>query len=251
MSDRSNRFDGLAQRYDQFRPSYPTTAVDFIMARCGLEPGMRFIDIGCGTGISTRLFASRNLTGIGIEPGDDMRRQAESIPGPIVYRRGTADATGLPEASAELVLAAQAFHWFASDAALREFRRLLVPNGWLALIWNDVDRADPFSGAFAGALVHYSPEPNIARWIQSETGAMLMTSPLFERPERCVFPNEQRLDLDQLIGRAFTASFAPKQADAKRGLETALRAIFDQYQTDGVVTMRYNCVVYVAQRPAP
>lgn len=246
MSDVTTRFTGLASGYDRFRPDYPTAAVDFIIQHCGLAPGARFVDVGCGTGISTRLFAQRGLAGIGIEPNADMRRVAGEPP---AYRDGRAEATGLPDASADLVLAAHSFHWFANENSLREFARLLVPGGWVALMWNDVDRDDPFSGTFARALVDLSPEPKIAAWRQSETGEVLMTSPLFAKQERREFPHAQMLDLDGVLGRAFSASFAPKSGDARRALEERLRAAFEQHRREGQVAMRYRTTVFVAQKP--
>ena len=50
------------------------------------------------------------------------------------YGAGRAEKTGLPTGQADAVLAAQAFHWFEADAALREFHRLLKPGGWTVLL---------------------------------------------------------------------------------------------------------------------
>src|SRR5438094_931691 len=55
----TGRFSGLAEVYAKCRPDYPAEAVDFILARCGLAPGARLVDVGSGTGISARLFARR------------------------------------------------------------------------------------------------------------------------------------------------------------------------------------------------
>jgi ubiquinone/menaquinone biosynthesis C-methylase UbiE len=252
MSDSLTRFGGLAAGYDRYRPDYPAAAIDFVIERCGLKRGARLIDVGCGTGISTRLFAARGLVGVGIEPNADMRRVAETTPCPDgprpTYRNGRADALDVPDASADLILAAQAFHWFANDAALHEFSRVLVRGGWVVLMWNDVDREHSFTGAFARALVETSPEPKIAAWRQSETGEVLLNSPLFTKPERREFPHEQALDLDGLLGRAFSASFAPKTGEPRAQLEARLRAAFDEHQHGGRATMRYRTVVFVAQK---
>ncbi len=94
---------------------------------------------------------------IGIEPNAEMRATASATsPGPgerpVTYRDGRAESTGLPAAVADLVLAAQAFHWFEPDAALREFHRILKPDGWAALMWNERDEQDPFTAAY-GAVI--------------------------------------------------------------------------------------------------
>src|SRR5262249_9178312 len=143
------------------RPDYPEAAMAYLLARCRLQPGSRIVDIGCGTGISSRRLAACGLQAIGIEPNDEMRRQAELIavaPGVAVpvYRSGKAEATGLPDAYADAVLAAQAFHWFDAESALCEFFRILLPGGWLALIWNERDRNDGFTKEFGQLLQRYS-----------------------------------------------------------------------------------------------
>src|SRR5439155_17024812 len=127
--DTVERFTGLADVYAQCRPDYPAAAIDFILAHRSLKPGATLVDVGCGTGISSRLFAARGLRVIGIDPNADMRRRAEAEPTPPgapapIYRDGRGEATGLSDASANAVLAAQAFHWFDAEAALREAYRI-------------------------------------------------------------------------------------------------------------------------------
>src|SRR5262249_15061087 len=148
--------------YARHRPGYPTEAIDCIVARCGLGPASRLVDVGCGTGISTRLFAARGIPVVGIEPNAEMRSkaEAEAIPSRSTvteHRDGRAAATGLAGGAAEAVLAAQAFHWFDADAALREFPHILKPGGWVALMWNERDESDACTAAY-GAVVRTGPD---------------------------------------------------------------------------------------------
>ena len=100
--DPTARFTGLANLYAQSRPAYPREAVDFVLATCHFGPGSVLVDVGCGTGISSRLFAARSLHVIGIEPNDEMRARALAEHGPAVeYWDGRAESTGLPAASAD------------------------------------------------------------------------------------------------------------------------------------------------------
>ena len=77
-----DRFTGIADRYAKFRPDYPREMVDFVFRKCNLRRGDVLVDVSCGTGISSRLFALRGLQVLGIEPNDDMRLQALEEPSP-------------------------------------------------------------------------------------------------------------------------------------------------------------------------
>ncbi|UCD74846.1 MAG: class I SAM-dependent methyltransferase, partial [Phycisphaerales bacterium] len=91
-------FTGLARGYDRHRPGYAPGAIDAMLL--GLDPPVRAVSVGCGTGICCRLLAAKGVQTIGIDSNEDMlaeaRRQSEEMAGNIVYRRGTGEGTGLP-----------------------------------------------------------------------------------------------------------------------------------------------------------
>jgi SAM-dependent methyltransferase len=171
------RFSGLADKYAKYRPTYPAQSIEYIRTRCGLESDFLVVDVGCGTGISARLFSALGVNVIGIEPNAEMRATAAAtssgpVERPVSYREGQAESTGLPAGVADLVLAAQAFHWFEPGAALREFHRILKPDGWVALMWNERDEQDPFTAAY-GVV------------IRTARDAAAIENPGMDRPERC------------------------------------------------------------------
>src|SRR5262249_49311684 len=94
----TGRFSGLEELYARYRPGYPPAAIELILRRCGLGgPDEVLADVGCGTGISSRLFAARGVPVLGIEPNEEMRRRAEREPAPPgrpapAYRAGRAEA---------------------------------------------------------------------------------------------------------------------------------------------------------------
>jgi SAM-dependent methyltransferase len=250
--DPTGRFTGLAGLYARHRPDYPQTAVEWIRSHCSLEPSALLVDIGCGTGISSRQFAHLGVTVIGIEPNADMRREAESItlpegaPRPS-YRAGRAEATGLADCCADLVIAAQAFHWFDPEPALREFRRILKPGGWAALLWNERDEDDAFTAAY-GFVVRSPRGAAEAEARQSRGGEPLLVSPQFQRGERRQFPHAQAFDEAGMLGRAMSVSYAPREPDEIVGFKTALREVFARFQQNGQVVLRYQTTVVLAQR---
>ena len=247
-----SRFTGLADGYAKYRPSYPAPALDFILAHCGLGRESLLVDVGCGTGIAARLFMGRGVAVIGIEPNEEMRAKAETepaLPGypAIVYRPGRAEATNLASGVADAVVAAQAFHWFEPAGALREFHRILKPNGWAVLLWNERDESDPFTADY-GKVIRSTPEGPRVEQEYGQVGGRLLGSDLFKNGRTEVFPHEQSLDQEALLGRAFSASYAPREPAEAERFAAALRDVFDQYQQGGFVRLKYLTTVPLAQR---
>jgi SAM-dependent methyltransferase len=243
----------LADLYARCRPSYPAAALDFLMARCGLHGGSLLVDVGCGTGIAARLFAERGVPVLGIEPNDEMRTRAEAEIGPSGlpvprYRKGRAEATELPDSIADAVLAAQAFHWFQPEVTLREFARILKPGGWVALLWNERDESDPFTAAY-GAVLRTAPEAQAVEVPRGRAGQALLVSPLFEQRDCVRFRHEQPLDEEGVLGRAFSASYAPRESPQAEQFAAALRQGFHRFQRDGKVALQYETSVYIARKP--
>jgi SAM-dependent methyltransferase len=250
--DPTGRFSGLADLYARCRPTYPDEALDTIVTRCGLGPGSLLVDVGCGTGISARLLAARGVPVRGIEPNAEMRARAEAtVPPPgspaPQYSEGRAEATGLPDATADAVLAAQAFHWFEPAAALGEFHRILKPDGWVALMWNERDETDAFTADYGAAFRSVAGAAALEA-SRARAGEALLDSPLFQDARRVSFAHGQELDEEGVLGRAFSASYAPKgPAEAER-FAAELRAVFARHQRGGWVVMRYQTTVYLGRR---
>lgn len=251
----TERFSGLANIYAASRPTYPPEAVDFIMSTCKVSGSTVMVDIGCGTGISTRLFTERGVKVIGLEPNDDMRKsaekQSESNDGDAKpeYRPGTAEDTNLPDAFADVLLSAQAFHWFDPDRALTEFHRVIKPDGYVVLMWNERDESTPFAHGY-GELFRELPETAGVEMKRGIAGEPLLTNPLFVEAKRTNFKNVQRMNLEGVLGRAFSASYAPRDGAAAERLKDGLTVLFEKLQIDGFVDMQYEVSVYTARRPA-
>jgi SAM-dependent methyltransferase len=147
--------------YVKYRPSYPSALFDALERDCGLAKRSVVADVGSGTGIASELLLERGYRVYGIEPNRAMRGAAERAlsrwggggRGDFVSIEGRAEATGLENESVELVFAAQAFHWFEREACRREFSRILRPQGFVALVWNDrSEDASPFLSAYEALL---------------------------------------------------------------------------------------------------
>lgn len=249
--DPVGRFTGLADIYARCRPDYPPAALEFLMQYCELQPGDLVVDVGCGTGISSRLLAQRGLRVVGIEPNPDMRSKAQAIalPGSHIlpeYRDGTAEATALPDRYADAVVAAQAFHWFRPEPTLAEFARILKPRRWAALLWNERDTTDPFTRAFGDVVRSFPPAVEVED-ARLSAGQPLLDSPLFREQSLQYFPNEQVLDEEAMIGRALSASYAPKDPVDVAELRSRLSDVFRRFHRDGHVALRYRTSIYVGR----
>jgi SAM-dependent methyltransferase len=245
------RFDGVAEVYAQSRPGYPPALLDYLLS--DVPRSATLVEVGSGTGILTRAVAERGYRVIGVEPNDEMRRAAAAVPCPGAlpsYVAGRAEATALPSASAGVVVAAQAFHWFDPEAALREFHRLLAPGGKLALVWNDADESDALTQKFWAILRAFATEPEVVREPHHYAGRVLVDHPLFEGTHVATFANAQRLNEAAFLGRARSASFAPRAPAELEAFCEALLRLFAEHQTEGEVTLRYRTLLYAARKPA-
>jgi SAM-dependent methyltransferase len=129
-----DRFSGFADLYDANRPS-PPGPLGPLLAGYANCPRPVVVDLGSGTGLSSRWAASWAASVTAIEPNDEMRAVAKSRPvAGVEYRAGRAEQTGLPDACADVALAVQAMHWMEPQATLAEVGRILRPGGVLAVV---------------------------------------------------------------------------------------------------------------------
>lgn len=132
-----DRFSGFADLYDANRPSAPVALGPLLARYAGIAPPdlADVVDLGSGTGLSSRWAATWAGSVVGVEPGDDMRAQAAARPADrVTYRAGRSDATGMPDGSADVVIAVQAMHWMEPTSTLAEVARLLRPGGIFATV---------------------------------------------------------------------------------------------------------------------
>ena len=136
-----DKFNHLADIYEKYRPSYPEKYVKDIIATCHLNSESLVADIGAGTGILTRQLLHNNLKVVGVEPNPDMRKLLKKLEANKNFKavEGTAEHTNLEDHSIDLIVVAQAFHWFDKEKFKKECKRILKPNGSVWILWNQLD----------------------------------------------------------------------------------------------------------------
>lgn len=248
--DPTRRFSDRAHDYARHRPRYPAGLIPALRRSIGLSPEWVIADVGSGTGISAEPFLRHGNTVFGVEPNDAMCRAAEqhlatrfpnfrSVAAP-------AEATALPPASIDLIVAAQAFHWFDLDAFHRESRRILKPTGQAALLWNDRHTAgSPFLEAYEALLRTHGTD--YAR-VNHRNVTPEQLHRYFGGPyQHLRLANAQRFDFEGLRGRLLSSSYVPPAGDPRAdAMLAALRALFDRHAQGGFVVMSYTTEVYVA-----
>lgn len=128
-----SRFTGFADHYDAFRPRLPEALAGVLLEMAQADENSTVIDLGSGTGLSTRYWSGWAKEVIGVEPTDAMREEAEKHGGlGVSYRRAFSHDTGLPDAGASIVICSQALHWMDPQGTFAEAKRILRPGGVFA-----------------------------------------------------------------------------------------------------------------------
>ncbi len=130
-------FGSTATDYDEYRPGFPDSFFARVASRGWLAQGLRALDLGTGTGSLALGLASAGLDVIGLDPSrtllDVARRRARAANLEVRFVEGVAEATGMSDASFDLVTAGQCWWWFDEAAAMAEVRRVLAHSGRLMI----------------------------------------------------------------------------------------------------------------------
>jgi SAM-dependent methyltransferase len=237
--------------YVRYRPHYPQQAIEWIRSQTRLTAASVVADIGSGTGISAEPFLRMGCTVFGVEPNRKMRNAAERLLGGFATFQsieGSAEATTLADQSVDLIVSAQAFHWFDAAKARVEFSRILKSAGSTVLMWN-APRFDesPFLRAYEELLVKYATD--YAKVRHSKVGDRELKQ-FFVNGTYVTHsvPHEQRFDFEGLKGRLLSSSFAPTAGQAGHDeMLNTLKAIFDRHQVHGQVCFEYETQVYLGR----
>jgi len=125
-----DHFSAIAARYATFRPTYPAALVD---ALANLTTAGMAWDIGCGNGQLAVALADKFPRVIATDPSQAQLAAAIQHPR-VEYLCTPAEASGLPDASVDLAVAAQAAHWFDWQRFVAEVGRVAKPGAMIALV---------------------------------------------------------------------------------------------------------------------
>lgn len=247
MPQSVERFSSRVKNYARYRPGYPAAIIDLLTSECGLSSNSVVADIGSGTGKLSEIFLKNGNVVFGIEPNAEMRASAEQIlRGYSTFRSidGTAESTTMAPASVDFVTAGQAFHWFEPVKAKAESIRILKPEGWAALIWNErlIDTT-PFLRDYERLLLDYGTDYQEVRHENASEAIAKFFAPVDY--ELKTFANSQEFDYEGLKGRVLSSSYTPEPQDS--GFEPMLRSlqeIFANHERHGRISFDYVTKLY-------
>jgi SAM-dependent methyltransferase len=246
-------FGANADRYDRARPTYPADLVDRIIAA---SPGRDVLDVGCGTGISARLFQAAGCRVLGVDPDSRMAELArQGGTETEVAKFEDWDPAGR---TFDAVIAAQAWHWVDPVAGVAKAAAVLRPGGRLAVFWNAFDPPKDLREAFAEVFRRVLPDsPFGGFWARPAVDAyrvgsdrvaeMTRQAGTFGEPEEWLshwdrpYTRDEWLDLVPTTG-GFTRHPEAIQQQLLDGLGAAVDA------AGGAFTMSYTTIAATAAR---
>jgi ubiquinone/menaquinone biosynthesis C-methylase UbiE len=253
MSNPTQRFSSRVENYVKYRPRYPQAVINHLRETCQLTPESIVADIGSGTGFLTKLFLQNENCVYGVEPNQPMREAGERFLKDYPHFTsvaGTAEETTLPNASVDFIVAGQAFHWFDRETTKTEFKRILKPQGWVVLIWNDRrTNSTPFLVAYEQLLETYGTD--YGRVNHKQIDKTILDSFFDSDCQQVSFYNAQNFDFEGLKGRLLSSSYTPEAEDLRyEAMLSKLRKIFNMHQIDEKVVFEYDTQVYYGRLKA-
>jgi len=210
-----------------------------MLASMGAAAGATVVDVGAGTGKLMRMLVRDGLRVVAVEPLDAMRAYLPRTAPSALTVGGVAERLPLRGALANGIVVAQAFHWFDGPRALEEFRRVLRPDGALALVWNQRDLNVGWVRACSDLIEPLrgsTPSHRQESWRDAFAG-----TDRFSPPTSATFPYRQPMTPDDVVDRHLSISFVAAQDGVTRDSVAAgiRRILEDDTDTHGTASIDF------------
>lgn len=259
-----DRFSGFAAEYEATRAVPPGLVPQILVALTQREKIELVVDLGCGTGRSSRLWADRAQRIIGIDPSADMLAQAaQSTPQPgITYRQGFSHETGLPDHCADIVACGESLHWMDPAGTARELARILRPGGVFGSYWYRYPPTTPYwqidlaYREMMARIKELEPALGVAdpvwRWPAGAQEQAIASSGAFRFVKEAFLHQEERGDADRFV--RMMAMIGPIMTPHKRGMTeqqsgfARFRDVVTQSFAGRTETWYFTCGLWMAVR---
>ena len=204
IPDGVSAFQGTAAYYSRFRPAYPAKLIEQLARFAGLERNRdRVLDLGAGTGHVAIPIADHALEVVAVEPDDGMVNELRAAAPPTVRVLQTRVEDMPDSGTFALATAGRSMHWFASDEL---FARLAAITPRLALLGELPSQSQAQAAILELAREFRTSESAVAR--DRRPFVELLAASPFSQTETISVETERTWTVDQLIGLAYSTSFA-------------------------------------------
>lgn len=246
------RFMGFADTYNAHRPQPPGIIADILTQMAAVPRPHLVVDLGCGTGLSTRLWAQRGEQVIGVDPSADMLDQArrQTAASNVTYRTGLSHGTGLEAGCADIVTCSQSLHWMEPQATFVEAARILRPGGVFAAVdcdWPPATASWQVDVAYMELMKHVSQiesdrnlSDGLKKWSKEGHLSRMQSSGVFRHAREVAVHSIETGAADRYIGLAMTQG----------SLQTVLKAGIDEKQI-GLDSFRELAKRLLGDEPRP
>ncbi|CAM3477503.1 class I SAM-dependent methyltransferase [Marinicrinis lubricantis] len=246
------RFSGFADVYDTYRPEAPAQVIPILTRYAGERPS-HVVDVGCGTGLSTFIWAEHADRIIGAEPNEDMRAVAEqklqqSGLQNISFIQGYSNQLELETGTVDIITCSQSFHWMEPESTLKEASRLLREGGVFAaydcdwpptLSWElEVEYMNLIAAAEEILEENVPSDQRASKRNKEEHLKNLQQSGVFRYTKEVVFHHTEPCDAERYVGIAVSQG----------GLQAALKAGLGEQFADDLASFQRNADAYFQGR---
>ena len=246
--DSTKFYFGKQEDYSKYRPSYPKELFNFLVENYNLK-NKDIVELGAGTGKFSKIVSKFCNKVYYVEPNIDMINKGKEYCcdcNNIVYVNSSAENTKLHNEVADIVFAVQSFHWFDKSTVKDEVKRILKPNGYFAIVWNDWEDEN---NEFSKEYFKY-----ISDWNTKLTGRKYQHKNIDDRKsffkegmyDTYTFIHSKEYDLEMLIGLSKSLSYAPKEHEKYYDeFIKGIIEIFDKYQCCDYVRFDFHTEMYI------
>lgn len=244
-------FSSAAELYQQVRPSYPQSIALWLQDRLQLSSETMLLDLGSGTGKFLPYLQQITQHITAVEPIGEMLAQLKQAYPNVQTLQAFSNNMPIQHQTVDVVTCAQSFHWFANLETLTEIHRILKPNSYLVLIWNQRDIGVNWVEALADVISPF--EGDTPRYHSNQWRKVFQEQDLFKLYQETTIPHLHHGTVEQVVSkRLLSTSFIAAMPKSKQlELKAQFERIVQEYtgkSLDEEIDFPYITHVYVFEK---
>jgi ubiquinone/menaquinone biosynthesis C-methylase UbiE len=244
-------FGSAAQLYQQVRPSYPQNIVLWLQDHLQVHAQSKLLDLGAGTGKFLPYLQQITDQVTAVEPISEMLAELQQQFPTVHTIQAYSHEIPVEDASFDAVFCAQSFHWFSNTETLQEIYRILKPNAYLVLVWNQRDISVDWVNALAEYIAPF--EGDTPRYHSQQWKLAFENQELFQLFEETTFEQKHRGTVEDVVSKRLlsTSFIAAMSQNEQQQHKIQFERIVQQYtglSAQDVIDFPYVTHVYVFQK---